>query len=69
LTPQDAINIELCLNVTTVGHTWKHIGDALYNFGSKQSNADTTLMVSENQFNFLNQLRTKTWQTAKGMSP
>jgi len=69
LTPQDAIALELCLNVTIVGHTWKNIGDALYNFGSKQSNADITLIVSDYQFNFLEQLRNKTWQTCKGMSP
>ena len=69
LTSQDAIALELCLNVTTVGLAWKHIGDALFNFGSNQTNAETTLMVSEHQFNFLNQMRTKTWQTCKNMSP
>jgi hypothetical protein len=69
LTPKDAINLELCLNVTTVGHDWKDIGDVLYNFGSNQSNAKTNLIVSENQFNFLQVLRTKTWQTAKSMTP
>ena len=69
LTNREAIDLELCLNVTTVGHAWVHIGDALFNFGTNKSDAKTELMVSDHQFNFLQLLRTKTWQTCKNLSP
>ena len=69
LTQREAIDLELCLNVTTVGREWVYIGDALYNFGTNKSDAKTELIVSDHQFNFLQVLRTKTWQTCKNMSP
>jgi len=69
LTTQDANALELCLNVTTVGTEWIHIGDALFNFSSNKPDAQTKLVVSQHQFNFLQLLRTKTWETCKYMSP
>jgi hypothetical protein len=64
-----AIRLELCLNVTKVGREWKNIGDELFNFGTNNSNKLTKLFVSEIQFNFLQVLSTKTWETCKDMSP
>ena len=69
LTPREAVDLELCLNVTKVGRAWIHIGDALFNFGTNKSDAKTKLMVSEQQFNFLQLLKTKTWETCKDLSP
>ena len=69
LNREQAIALELCLNVTTVGREWKNIGDALFNFGTNNSNKLTKLFVSEIEFNFLQMLRNKTWQTCKNMSP
>ena len=69
LTHRDAIDLELCLNVTKVGRAWIQIGDALFNFGTNNSDAKTKLMVSEQQFNFLQLLKTKTWETCKDLSP
>jgi hypothetical protein len=31
--PRQAIELELSLNKSPYGHAWKHIGDALYDFG------------------------------------
>ena len=69
LNREQAIALELCLNVTTVGREWKNIGDALFNFGTNNSDTQTKLFVSEIEFNFLKLLRNKTWQMCKDMSP
>ena len=33
VTPKQAIALELALNKSEYGHTWKHIGDFLYEYG------------------------------------
>ena len=69
LNREEAIMLELCLNVTKVGREWKNIGDELFNFGTNNSNKLTKLFVSEIEFNFLQVLHNKTWETCKDMSP
>ena len=36
LTKQEANDLELKLNVTEYGHTWKHIGDALFDYSTSR---------------------------------
>ena len=56
LNNQEAIALELKLNTSKYGHEWKHIGDALYNFGTNKANAVSTLTVTSEQLNFLKTL-------------
>jgi hypothetical protein len=56
LTRQQCIDLELALNVTQYGHTWKHIGDVLFNFGFDTNAAVNTYACTPFQFTFLAQL-------------
>jgi len=55
----DAIQLELKLNVTSKGHEWKHIGDVLFNFESNKNNAVFEYTVTSIQMSFLKMLMTK----------
>jgi hypothetical protein len=66
LSPQEAIQLELKLNVTKHGHTWKDIGDVLFNFNS--SNTSQNLTVTPKQFEFFQMLNTKkSWEECKNL--
>jgi hypothetical protein len=66
LFPQEAIQLELKLNVTKYGHTWKDIGDVLFNFNS--SNISQNLPVTLQQFEFFEMLNTKrSWEDCKNL--
>ena len=52
---KDAIGLELKLNVSIYGHTWKDIGDILYNFGNGK-NVDLLCNITDEQFDFLQSL-------------
>ena len=68
LNEREAIDLELKLNVTDYGHTWRPIGDALYNFGSRNSKSLPILVVTTEQFNFLLMLRSKeSWEVCRGL--
>lgn len=56
LTRREAIDLELALNKSQYGHSWKHIGDALFNFGFDSNIAVNRYEVSEFQMAFLKQL-------------
>lgn len=56
LTPRQAIEVELKLNVSPYGRTWLSIGDHLYNFGSAKLDSQKDLVVDSNQYNFLSGL-------------
>jgi hypothetical protein len=56
--PMAAIELELKLNVTAYGHPWKHIGDILYDFGSR-GKRPVSLEVDTHQYEFLKLLLTK----------
>jgi hypothetical protein len=51
----EAIMIELKLNVSEYGHKWLKLGDALFNFGSKKD-SNTVLTVTTDQYQYLHML-------------
>jgi len=53
LNDRQAIDLELKLNITSKGHEWKHIGDVLYNFGTKRNIYISEFKVSHIQMEFL----------------
>jgi hypothetical protein len=55
VTPKQAIQLELALNKSQYGHTWKHIGDFLYDYGVGKI-FKGNLNVTQFQLTFLNQL-------------
>lgn len=58
LNDRQAIDLELKLNITSKGHEWKHIGDVLYNFGTKQNIYISEFKVSHIQMEFLKLINT-----------
>jgi len=63
-----AIEMELKLNVTTRGNEWSYIGDSLYKYGCKMGETDETLVVTPQQYDFLEKLREKeSWRDCNGM--
>ena len=52
---KDAIRMELKLNVSQHKRSWIDIGDALFEYGSK-NNGSVTLKVTEEQFIFLEEM-------------
>ena len=69
LDERSAINLELKLNVTKHGHEWRHIGDVLYNYGTAASGAVTNIVVTAEQYKFLEFLQGKTgWQSCRDLS-
>jgi len=64
LNEREAIDLELKLNVTYYGHLWrKKIGDILYNYGTGNLISNETLVVTTDEFNFLEMLRNKeSWE-------
>ena len=70
LTRDEANDLELKLNVTTVGRIWRPIGDVLFNFSVQNREALTSYAVTSEQFVFLQQLRQrKGWSSCKGLAP
>ncbi len=55
VTPQQAIELELALNKSEYGHTWKHIGDFLYDYGVGKI-FKGNLCVTPQQLTFLHTL-------------
>ena len=53
---EEAIQLELKLNVTQYGKQWSYIGDKLYAFGSG-SESDDIFVVSAQQYAFLELLQ------------
>jgi hypothetical protein len=52
----DAIRVELKLNTSPFGFKWSSIGDALFNFGSKKTDASNILIVDKEQFTYLEEI-------------
>jgi len=60
----EIINLELKLNITDYGHTWKKIGDHLFNFYNLQNYANQPsdiLYTDYEQFQFLKALNRRTY--------
>jgi hypothetical protein len=64
-----AIDLELKLNVTLLGHAWRtSIGDVLFAFGTKDPQAVSILTVTSQQLAFLWKLVQKPgWESCKGL--
>jgi hypothetical protein len=56
---QDAIDLELKLNVTQYGKKWSSIGDVLFNWGSRKLGAITNYFVTSEQLTYLKMLQAK----------
>lgn len=67
LNRQDAIKLELKLNVSSKGHELMHLGAILFNFGSGKID-NSTYTVNNDVFEFLEKLvNRKTWQDCHGV--
>jgi len=65
LNKEDARDLELKLNVTSKGHTWSYIGDALFNF---QPDVYTdNFVVTTEQITFLNKIILLTKEQCKNV--
>jgi hypothetical protein len=70
LTRSEANDLELKLNVSSVGKAWRAVGDVLFDVSSGNKDAVTTYTVTQEQFSFLQLLRTKKgWESCRGLSP
>lgn len=68
LNKQEAIQLELKLNVTSKGHAWKNIGNELFNFGSSQEQKNYSFVVTNEQFEFIKLLMLKnSWKSCVGL--
>ena len=65
LTKADTWVLELKLNVTSKGHTWSHIGDALFNFQPDFYTDD--FVVTTEQLAFLNKIIRLTKEQCKNV--
>jgi len=65
LNKEDARDLELKLNVTSKGHAWSYIGDALYNF---QPDIYTdNFVVTTEELNFLKKIMLLTKEQCKNV--
>ena len=51
--------MELKLNVSSKGRIWSHIGDILFEFGSNKKNAATSILLTADQYAFVEVLMTR----------
>jgi hypothetical protein len=67
LTRDKAQDLELKLNVSSKGRLWKSLGFSLFEFHS--TGISNGINVTEEQFNFLELLKTKKgWESCKGLA-
>lgn len=52
VTRQEALKLELSLNLSKYGKEWKHIGDKLYCFYTGDTN-ENKILLTPYQFNYL----------------
>jgi hypothetical protein len=65
---QDAIDLEVKLNVTQYGKKWSAIGDVLFDWGSRKLGALDNYVVSSEQLAYLKMLQTKpNYQACQGL--
>jgi hypothetical protein len=68
LTDRECVDLELKLNVSAYGKLWSHIGDALYEYGSKKLTTNKEFIIYKDEIDFLNRLLEKaTWEQCQGM--
>lgn len=65
---EESIDLELKLNVSAYAKVWKHIGDLLYEYGSKLLGKKAEIEVETNEFKVLVRLlEMPTWEQCQGM--
>ena len=68
LTEADCIELELKLNVTSKSRPWAHIGQILYEYGTKKRGALNNILLEKEEYDFLKILYNKpTWTACKGL--
>ena len=68
LTADESIALELKLNVTSKGKIWSHIGDILFEFGSNKKNAANSILLTADQYDFIEVLMTRaTWESCRDL--
>ena len=68
LTARECIQLELKLNVTSKGKVWSHIGDFLYDYGISKKGAERSILVTDEQYRFLQTLMVKeTWVNCRDL--
>jgi hypothetical protein len=67
LKKEDARDLELKLNVTSKGHTWNYIGDALFNFHTETQIYTEAYVVTTEELNFLNKIIRLTKEQCKNV--
>ena len=67
ITIEEAINLELKLNVTRYAQIWRYIGDVLFDYANSKSNIKELTVTSE-QYTFLMLLMTKSgWEACRAL--
>lgn len=68
LTPAECIELELKLNVTSKGRPWAHIGQLLYEYGTKKRGALENIQLEREEYDFLLILFNKpSWESCRGL--
>jgi len=68
LDKEEAGTLELKLNVSSKGHEWKHIGDALFAVKTESRDALSRFVITKEQLMFLKLLQTrKGWADCKDL--
>lgn len=69
LKKEECIPLEIKLNITKYGFEWKHIGDILYNFGTKYytNNKNNKISITPKQLNYLIKLHKLTYKEVEKM--
>lgn len=65
---EESIDLELKLNVSGLGKRWSHIGDVLFDYGTKKKGLHAELLVDADEYAFLLRLMEKaSWEQCRGM--
>lgn len=68
LNEKEAIDLELRLNVSKYGTTWRLIADVLYNYGSRILNPVQRFQITTEQLNFLQFLQAReSWESCRNL--
>ena len=68
LTPAECIELELKLNVSSKGRPWSHIGQMLFEYGTKKQGALENIQMEKEEYDFLLILFNKpSWESCRGL--
>ena len=64
----DCIDLELKLNVSSKGRPWAHIGQMLFEYGTKKRGALKNIVLEMEEYEFLVKLYNQpSWESCKGL--